>query len=294
MPVLSFSQSMNNGNENMYSDFSPSLPASDFYDTPQPQISIIIPIFNQERYLTDTIQTLLHQTYSDWEAILVDDASTDGSAAILNSLTDSRMRVIHLPRNVGVARCRNTGTAHARGRYLTFLDADDLWKPQKLEHQLCFMKESGCAFSFTDYEFADSEGQGTGKVTSIPKTLTYREALGNTTIFTSTVMMDRNQIPQNLLLMPEIESEDTATWWQILKAGYTAFGLQENLTYYRRPRKKGTKKLFDLKRSGSMSSNKFKAIQRIWKLYRQQEKLSFFVSICCFFRYAVNAVRRRI
>lgn len=260
----------------------------------EPLVSIIIPVFNQERCLHDTIKALQKQTFSNWEAIWVNDASTDGSAAILDSLNDARMRVIHLSKNVGVARCRNTGTVNAVGRYLAFLDADDLWRPQKLEHQLRFMQDSNIAFSFTDYEFADSQGNGTGKVTSIPKTLIYKEALGNTTIFTSTVMFDTAQIPQELLLMPEIESEDTATWWQILKAGYTAFGLQENLVYYRRPGKKGMHQLLAMKHSGSMSSNKLKAIQRIWRLYRKQEHLSVFTSICYFCKYAIHAVMRRI
>ena len=252
----------------------------------RPMISIVIPVYNQECYLKDTYTCLMNQTFTDWEAIWVNDASTDRSAEILNSFSDTRMRVIHLAQNVGVARCRNTGTAVATGRYLAFLDSDDLWLPQKLEHQLSFMKSNHCAFYFTDYEFANHEGKGSGKVTSIPKQMTYWQALGNTTIFTSTVMLDRQQIPDELMQMPTIKSEDTATWWNILRAGYVGFGLQENLTLYRRPpRKKGGK---------SMSSNKVAALKRIWVLYRKHEHLSVAKSIQCFVRYAVHAVMRRI
>lgn len=251
-----------------------------------PLISIVIPVFNQERYLRDTMKTLQQQTYQNWEAICVDDASTDKSLEILGSISDSRIKIVHLENNVGVAKCRNAGTCAANGRYLAFLDADDLWKPEKLEHQLTFMDTTGCAFSFTDYEFADSQGIGTGKVTSIPSQITYQKALGNTTIFTSTVMLDRTKIPQDLLLMPQIESEDTATWWRILKAGFTGYGLQENLTYYRRPAKKSGVK--------TMSSNKMKALQRIWRLYRKQEKLSLIASFWYFCQYAFHAVVRRL
>ncbi len=252
----------------------------------KPMISIVIPVFNQESYLSQTIKTLQQQTYSNWEAICVDDASTDKSLEILRSINDSRIKVIQLSKNVGVAECRNKGTCVAVGKYIAFLDADDLWKPEKLEHQLEFMQKNGYAFSFTDYEFADYFGNGTGKKTSIPQEMTYQRALGNTTIFTSTVMFDRSQIPRELLLMPKIESEDTATWWRILKAGFVAYGLQENLTYYRRPaRKHGV---------STMSSNKVKALKRIWRLYRNQEQLSFVLSCWYFSQYAVHAVMRRI
>lgn len=264
----------------------PQIHFQNYFKNNLPLISIVIPVFNQERYLIDTIKTLQQQTYQNWEAICVDDASTDKSLEILESISDSRIRIVHLEKNVGVAKCRNAGTCVANGRYLAFLDADDLWKPEKLEHQLDFMDKTGCAFSFTDYEFADSQGIGTGKVTSIPSQITYQRALGNTTIFTSTVMLDRTKIPQELLLMPQVESEDTATWWRILKAGFMGYGLQENLTYYRRPAKKSGVK--------TMSSNKIKALQRIWRLYRKQEKLPLIASCWYFCQYAFHAVLRRV
>lgn len=136
--------------------------------------------------------------------------------------------------NLGAARARNLGVNEAKGRYLAYLDADDLWTPDKLEKELAFLKEKQAAFVFTGYEFADENGKGTGKIVRVPATITYKEALKNTTIFTSTVMFDMEQLSKEQLQMPQIKSEDTALWWRILREGYVACGLDQNLVKYRR------------------------------------------------------------
>jgi teichuronic acid biosynthesis glycosyltransferase TuaG len=161
------------------------------------------------------------------------------------------------------------------------LDADDLWKPQKLEKELTYMEAVGAAFVFTGYEFADQWGKGTGKVVRIPKVMTYRDALKNTTIFTTTVLFDTKRLPKELLRMPDIKSEDTALWWKVLKTGYKAYGMDENLATYRRPGK-------------SLSSNKLEAIRRIWNLYRQSEGLSIGQSSYYLCFWAMRALKRRM
>lgn len=246
-------------------------------------VSIVIPVHNAEKFIEETIKSVIAQTYPDWELILVDDNSTDSSNKIASEYagTDGRIQVITLEENVGAANARNAGTKAAKGEYLAFLDADDLWIADKLKRELAFMKEKNAAFVFSGYEFADEHAVGTGNVVNVPETLVYKEALRNTTIFTSTVLFDRSKIEDRLLLMPDVKSEDTATWWQILKSGITAYGLNENLVLYRRS-------------ANTLSSNKIEAIKRIWHLYRKVEGLSFFASCYNFIGYAVRAVLRRV
>lgn len=244
-------------------------------------VSIVVPVYNAGKYIEKTIEMVREQTYTEWELILVDDCSRDDSVERIEPFLSDKIRLIKKERNEGAAEARNTGLEHMRGRYLAFLDADDVWRKEKLEKELNFMKEKDCAFCFTSYEFGDEEANGTGKVVKVPETLTFKQALPRTIIFTTTVLFDTEKIDKKLLRMPKVPSEDTATWWQILKAGYTAYGLNENLAIYRRPGK-------------SLSSNKFVAIQRIWFLYRKQAGLSVIKSAYYFVMWAFLAVWRRI
>ena len=246
-------------------------------------VSIVVPVYNSEKFILDTINTVEKQSYKNWELIFVDDCSKDNSTKIIKELikNNNKIKLIELKKNSGAATARNVGIDESKGSYIAFLDSDDLWKKEKLENQLAFIKENGCAFSFTGYEFADEYGLGNGKVVKVPFKMNYKKALKNTTIFTSTVMFDLEKISKDQIKFENIKSEDTATWWKVLKSGYVAYGLNENLTYYRRT-------------SGTLSSNKFEAIKRIWNLYRKQEKLNIFVSFYNFCFYAFNAVRRRV
>ena len=248
-------------------------------------VSIIVPVYNVEKVIKETMDSVLAQTYPHWELLLVEDCSKDNSAgAIMDYIAekgDNRIRLIRQPSNQGAARARNRGLNQARGRYISYLDADDLWVPEKLEKQLKLMEQKDAAFSFTGYEFADEKGIGLGKIVRVPETLSYTQALSNTTIFTTTVMFDTQKIPKDLLEMPEIKSEDTALWWRVLRTGYVAYGLDENLARYRRAGR-------------TLSSNKLEAIRRIWNLYRKAEGLSLIRSMWHFCFWAVRAVWRRI
>ncbi len=269
-------------------------------------VSIIVPVYQAQDYIVQTITMVGHHTYGNWEFVLVDDKSKDGSVeAIKKALAKYSCRLIEeVPENVesmeeyqwgkdrhillvckakneGAAKARNTGLSVAKGRYIAFLDADDIWFQDKLAKELAFMEKQRAGFVFCAYEFGDEAGQPTGKVVHVPPQLVYKKALSRTVIFTTTVLIDREKIPDRLIQMPAVYSEDTATWWQILKAGYTAYGLDEVLAVYRRPAK-------------SLSSNKFKAVKRIWNLYRKQEGLSVAASAFYFVFWAYRATVRRI
>lgn len=248
-------------------------------------VSIVVPVYRAAAYIAETIEMVRRQTYKNWELILVDDCSPDNSADIIQGIQPShkeeRIRLIRKEKNEGAAKARNTGIEAAKGRYIAFLDADDIWLPDKLERELAFMKEKQAAFAFTAYEFGDENAKGTGKIVAVPERLTYRKALTRTVIFTTTVMFDMTKLTKTQIQMPDVESEDTAAWWRILRAGYVAYGLNEVLAIYRRPAK-------------SLSSNKLTAIRRIWELYRREEGLTVLVSIYCFCMWAMRATLRRI
>lgn len=248
-------------------------------------VSIIVPVYNANKYIEATVKTVQEQSYENWELLLVDDGSTDGSTETIKRIVEADVtnRIVPLfPKEHGsAARARNFGLEHAKGRYIAFLDADDLWEKDKLTEELSFMKEKEAGFVFTGYEFADANGKGTGKVVKVPETLSYKQALKNTTIFTSTVLIDLEKIDRSLVMMPEMKSEDTATWYKILRNGNLAYGLDKNLVKYRRV-------------AQSLSSNKLEAIRRIWNLYRKAEKLSVIYSAYNFVFWAFRAVLRRI
>ncbi len=246
------------------------------------KVSIIIPVHNVEKYIDDTINSVLNQSYKNWEMILVDDCSSDNSVKVIEKyLNDERIKLIKQDENVRAALTRNRGIEEATGDYIAFLDSDDIWIPEKLEKQLKFIKEYDCAFSFTAYEFGNEAAQPTGKIVHVPSKLTYKKALSRTVIFTSTVIFDLTKIDKEMIKMVNVPSEDTATWWKILRNGYVAYGLEEVLTIYRRPPK-------------TLSSNKKVAIKRIWNLYRNVEKLNIFSSLYNFVFWAFRATFRRL
>ena len=244
-------------------------------------ISIIVPVYNAGKCIKETIESVLSQSYEDFELLLIDDCSKDDSEEIIKSFNDARVKYIKQPENMGAWAARNRGLEEAKGRYIAFLDADDLWEKDKLKKEFEFMQKEDAGFVFTGYEFADEYGNGTGAIVKVPHTLDFKHALNNTNIFTSTVLIDREKIGDDLIRMPHIKSEDTATWWRILMAGNLAYGLNENLVKYRRS-------------SGSLSSNKIEAVRRIWRLYREIANLSVFSSCVHFVSWAITAVLRRI
>lgn len=247
-------------------------------------ISIITPVYNCEKLLPSTIESVLNQTYKNWELLLVDDCTPDNSAKVIEKYAkeDERIKYFKLEKNSGAAIARNKGLSEAKGRFIAYLDADDLWKPEKLEKQLNFMLENKYGFSCTDYEKIDENGKSLNKVVKIPKKVDYNLFLRNTIIQTVGVMVDTQITGKKLLEMPNIRRrQDAATWCQLLKNGYDCYECPENLSYYRVV-------------SNSLSSNKFKAVKMNWYWYRKIEKLPLWKACYCFVGYAFNAVKKRI
>lgn len=247
-------------------------------------VSIIVPVYNSENFIRDTIKTVKEQTYTNWELLLVNDCSTDESKNLIEQYVkeDERIKLINLENNSGAAVARNTGIEQAEGKYIAFLDADDLWHKEKLQKQIKFMEDNKCEFSFSSYEFVDKDGKRNDKVVKVPYKITYKQALKNTTIFTSTVMLDVQKLGKELIKMPDVRrGQDTATWWKILKQIDNAYGINEVLSYYRRSNE-------------SLSANKIKALKRTWNLYRNVEHLNIFYSFYNFCWYVLNAIKRRI
>jgi teichuronic acid biosynthesis glycosyltransferase TuaG len=246
-----------------------------------PLVSIVMPAFNSAAFIDEAIHSVIGQTYENWELIIVDDGSTDNTLDILKQFKSEKIKVLEMGKNSGAAQARNKGIRASKGAFLCFIDADDLWQPDKLASQLDFMAETDAAFSFTSYVFANAEGKLNGKVVRVPSTITYKQALRNTTIWTSTVMFDMSKLTKDDVEMPDVKSEDTATWWRILRKIDKAYGMYGVSAIYRRVGK-------------TLSSNKFVAVRRTWNLYRKQEGLNVVRSSINFMGYAFNAMRRRI
>lgn len=242
-----------------------------------------MPLYNGEAWLEEAIGSLRAQSYQNWELIVVDDASTDKGPALAERFCalDSRIRLLHLAENNGAAVARNRALEQVSGRYVAYLDADDRWRPDKLEKQLRFMEERGCGFSCSSYQVMEENGRLRRKVQMPPK-LDYKGFLSHNLLQTVGVMVDLEKVNRDLLVMPNLRRrQDAATWLQILKAGHCCYGLPQVLAEYRRTK-------------NSLSSNKLLAVKGMWHLYRKVEGLPLLFSCFCFVRYALLAIWKRL
>lgn len=245
-------------------------------------VSIITPVYNAEKFIRETIESVQNQTYTNWEMLLINDCSTDSSAEIIKekAVEDSRIKYIELDKNSGAAITRNTGISKAQGRYIAFLDSDDIWKSDKLDKQLALIKEKDIGFCFTSYRYVMQDGVPTNKVARAPEKIDYNGLLKNTIIGCSTVLIDR-EVMGDFRMTNVRRGQDTATWLQLLKRTEYAYGIYEDLVWYR---------VVD----GSLSHNKWNAIKRTWNTYRNVEHLSLPKAMYVFVFYAYNALKKRI
>ena len=225
-------------------------------------ISIITPTYNCAKYIGETIESVINQTYKNWEMIIVDDCSTDNTKEIISNYSSKDMRIKYycLEINSGAAIARTKAIELAKGNYIAFLDSDDLWLPNKLEYQLNVMKKNMWNFTCTDYEQIDENGNSLEKVVkAIPKT-DYNRLLLDCPVGNSTVMYYVDMMGK--FIVPNIRKRnDDALWLQMLKKEKYIYGINNVLVQYRI-------------RDNSISSNKFKLIKYHWILYRDIEHLS--------------------
>ncbi|ACM93540.1 teichuronic acid biosynthesis [Nautilia profundicola AmH] len=242
-------------------------------------VSIITPSYNSEKFISKTIVSVLNQTYRNLEMIIVDDCSPDNSNEIIEEYIkkDKRIKLIKLDKNSGPAVARNTAIKEAKGRYIAFLDADDLWIPEKLERQINFMKENDLSFTYSAYDLIDENDNNIGDFIP-PKEIDYKSLLKTNPIGCLTAIYDAKKLGK--IYMPNIlKRQDYGLWLKILKQIESTKGMQEKLAIYRI-------------RKNSVSSNKLKAAKYQWKIYREVEKLNIFQSIYYFLNYAYYGLKK--
>ena len=243
-------------------------------------ISIVTPAYNAQKYIGETISSVLEQTYADWEMLIIDDCSTDNTAEIIKSYNDKRIKYFKTPNNMGAFGARNIGIEKATGDFICFLDADDIWAKGKLEKQLKFMQKNKCDVSSHGYDYIDEVGNKI-KGNVIPlEHFTLKSYMGNTCIGMSTVMLNTRSMGK-MYFKNEPKREDTAYWIDILGHGHIIMGFNDVLSSYRL-------------HFNQVSSNKIEMAIRILKLYMKQPYVNKITAMCCFLKYVVNAILKRL
>ena len=249
------------------------------YGQEQPLVSVIMPAYNAEKYIAEAIQSVISQTYTNWELFVLDDCSTDSTAEIAESFAnaDSRIHLIRNPQNIGVARTRNRGFDLANGEWIALLDSDDVWHSDKLEQQLAIAKETGAEILYSSYAlFSDEKSEKLEY--NVPLETNYSDMLKENVIGCSTALLNKAAL-ENFHFRTDVYHEDYALWLELLRNGYVAAGCTEILTDYRIVK-------------GSRSNSKIKAAKNRWIIYRKVEQMPIPKSISAFVAYAVNGIRK--
>jgi teichuronic acid biosynthesis glycosyltransferase TuaG len=244
----------------------------------QPLVSIITPAYNAERFIKATIESVINQTYTNWEMLIVNDCSKDSTTFIVQEYVekDSRIILINAPQNGGVAAARNLALERAKGKYIAFVDSDDCWHPKKLEIQINFMQERNIAFSYTSYQLIDENGTMLNRYVHAKPTMKYNNVLKNTLIGCLTVVVNVEKTG-GFRFPPLTHTEDTMAWVEVLRRGFVAYGILDVLSYYRIS-------------SNSMTSRKPKMAKLQWKTYREYCGYGVIRSVYYFTCYAINAL----
>lgn len=244
-------------------------------------VSIIMPAYNAEDFISDSIESVRSQTYQNWELIITDDCSFDNTLCIVEKYAkiDGRIKVYRLDKNSGAAVARNYSIKKAMGQYIAFLDSDDLWTPEKLQHQITFMKKIKSSFCSTLYERMEENGKKTGIVVDNSNIESYKDLLkncpGNSTIIFDAKIIGK-QYGEKIR-----KRNDYVLWLKVIKQSKRLDCFKENLTFYR-------------VRKGSISSNKVKLIRYHWHIYRNIEGLGFFESLYLVSYWCTKGIKKKL
>lgn len=243
-------------------------------------VSVIVPIYNSGKYIFKTLQSILDQTYKDIEIICVDDCSCDNSKSIIESLQKQHNNIFYFCQeyNGGASVARNTALDLAHGRYVAFLDSDDLWMPLKLEKQISFMSKNQVSFCYTAIEMMDESDKQIKPKRKIPLAMNYKKLLHNTAIATSSTVIDRNMLG-NFKMPLRRSGQDYATWLMLLRNGNVAYGIDEPLVRYRVS-------------NSSLSSNKFKSIKQVWEIQVRDEGIHYLPATWHVICFAIHAAKK--
>ncbi len=245
-------------------------------------VSVIMPCHNGESTLRQAVESVLAQSYAGWELLIIDDASTDESVTIAEEycVKDSRIKLLHTPAPTGKpATPRNVGIEAASGQFIAFLDCDDQWLPDKLEHQLPLFEKADCAIVFSFYKKMDAAGNVRSAVVTSPAVVSFDQLLDGNCIGNLTGMYDTAKVGK--VFQKEIHHEDYLMWLQVLQKGFVARNTGTVEAYYR---ESGT----------SVSGSKLKALSWTWTIYRKELGLSLGASVLHFMKYAFKALNKKL
>ncbi len=248
--------------------------------TTAPAVCVIMPAYNASRFIEEAIQSVIDQTFCDWELIVIDDCSSDDTVAIVENLakTDPRITLLRNEVNQGVAKTRNRGLDLCRSSYVALLDSDDIWHPEKLERQLRLAEGTGADILYCSYGIMDAEGNKAKNDYIVPPRTDFEKLLKENVIGCSTVMIT-SEIAKKYRFEMGFQHEDYVLWLRLLQNGHKACGCPEVLVKWRYI-------------VNSRSFNKRRSAQDRWRIYRKNLKLPLFKSLRVFVSYAAASIRK--
>lgn len=241
-------------------------------------VSIITPMYNSEKYISEMIESVINQSYSNWELIIVDDSSIDTSCSIVENyiLKNNKIKLIKQKTNNGPAEARNIGIRNSKGKYIAFLDSDDLWHKEKLKIQIKFMTENNIALTCTSYEIVSYNLKSSYGKFIVPSKITYKDMLKKNYFSCDTVVINKDYM-KNINMESFEKHEDYITWLKYLKEVNLAYGISDVLAYYR---------ISDNTRSSSKKNN----IIPLYKVYYKFEKLGILKSGFYLLNYIIISI----